>query len=144
MSTNINKKAERPETPLSSIPSRDRQKLESLIERYQSYGEVAASATANQKTLKEEQIEPLRQRLGYEIIAGDTFKIMRQPGKESLDQSLLVRNMLALGLARKNEQGRYVAMTAQEIVALVNEAKKRGQPYTEIKRVGKRDTEDSE
>lgn len=133
------KKDQRPETPLSSVPSRDRKILELLIDRYQAYGSVIASATDHQRKLKDDKIEPLRDRLGYEIIAGDRFKIIRQPGKMTLDESLLIRNMLAIGLAKKDDRGKFIAMTAEEVVSMVHDAKKRGQPYTEIKRVGKRE-----
>lgn len=96
--------------------------LRSWTDKYCELSDEIDERKAKQTKLKDEQIEPLREKLGLSKIETDEWFIFRFPGKSSLNKEKLQRFLFQKGVP--------LAL----IQAAMEYATSQGKPYTEIKR----------
>lgn len=96
--------------------------LRSWTDKYCELSDEIDERKLKQTKLKDEQIEPLREKLGIDKIETDEWFISRYPGKSSLNKEKLQRFLFQKGIP--------LAL----IQAATDYATSQGKPYTEIKR----------
>lgn len=96
--------------------------LRSWTDKYCELSDEIDERKVKQNKLKDEQIEPLREKLGIAKIETDEWFISRYPGKSSLNKEKLQRYLFQKGVP--------LAL----IQAAMEYATSQGKPYTEIKR----------